>query len=537
MAPLPARALNRISGVMSAAYGSASSIHWSPSLKRPRTSQKSRRELACRSVSSGSCSSDQASAARMLSSSGWMRSSQAVMSSPARVRSAMVSASSVSHSACRRRNSPAPASSNCSTAKWRTVSSIMKRPSRRRSRLLSTRAPRLSSVTSQTPSAASSVQPPTKTPSRTNAWRSSGPSRSKLQWIVAASVCWRAGASRGPLGSMFGSRSSRSRISPGASSFARAAASSIASGSPSSCLQTRATSGALAVSSSNSGSTACARAVKRRTASVLTSASNGRSASGSLERRHRVLALGGQPQRRAARGQDPHAWGRGEEVADEGCSGEDLLEVVQHEQHPPLAQMLDHALGQVPLALAHVERLGDRRHQELRARDRREADEQRTVAELGLELVRDRQPDSRLARASRAGEGDEPRALVAEQRADCRELEPAADERRGGHRQRLRRAGRRFRSGEARVLPEDRPLQLLQGRARIEAEILREGFAGFAIDLERVRLAAAAVEREHPLLEEPLAIRLLGRERFELGDDERRGGRTRAPRRSEARAR
>ena len=133
--------------------------------------------------------------------------------------------------------------------------------------------------------------------------------------------------------------------------------------------------------------------------------------------------------------------------------------------------------------------------------------------------MRDCQPDSRLARASRAGEGDEPRALVAEQRADRRELEAAADERRGGHRQRLRRAGRRFRSGEARVLPEDRPLQLLQGRARIEAEILREGLAGFAIDLERVGLAAAAVEREHPLLEEPLAIRLLGRERFELGDD------------------
>ena len=221
---------------------------------------------------------------------------------------------------------------------------------------------------------------------------------------------------------------------------------------------------------------------------------------GDLERRNRVLALGGQPQRRAARGQDPDARGRGEQVADEGCSGEDLLEVVQHEQHPPLAQMLDHALGQVPLALAHVERLGDRRHEQLRARDRREADEQRAVAELGLELVRDRQPDSRLARASRAGEGDEPRALVAEQRADRRELEPAADERRGGHRQRLRRAGRRFRSGEARVLPEDRPLQLLQGRARIEAEILGEGFARVAVDLERVRLAAAAVEREHPLL-------------------------------------
>ena len=50
---------------------------------------------------------DQASAARMLSCSGWMRSSHIVMSSPASVRVAKVSASSVSHSACRRRRSSA----------------------------------------------------------------------------------------------------------------------------------------------------------------------------------------------------------------------------------------------------------------------------------------------------------------------------------------------------------------------------------------------------------------------------------------------
>ncbi len=188
-----------------------------------------------------------------------------------------------------------------------------------------------------------------------------------------------------------------------------------------------------------------------------------------LERRNRVLALGGQPQRGAARGQDPHPWGRGEQVADEGSSGKDLLEVVQHEQHPPLAQMLDHALAQVPLALAHVERPRDRRHHQLRARDRREADEQRTVAELGLELVRDCQPDSRLARASRAGEGDQSRALFAEQRADRCELETAADERRGRDRQRLRRPGRRLRSGEAGFLRRIARSSSCRAGLRIEA--------------------------------------------------------------------
>ena len=240
---------------------------------------------------------------------------------------------------------------------------------------------------------------------------------------------------------MFGSRSSRSRISPGASSFARAAASSIASGSPSSCLQTRATSGALAVSSSNSGSTACARAAKRRTASVLTSASNGRSALGisnggtgysrSAASRNGARLVARIHRRGAAASRSPTK-GAAERICSKLSSTSSI---------PPLAQMLDHALGQVPLTLAHVERLRDRRHQELRARGRREADEQRTVAELGLELVRDCQPDSRLARASGAGEGDEPCALVAEQRADRCKLEAAADERRGRHRQRLRSSG------------------------------------------------------------------------------------------------
>src|SRR4029079_3057048 len=108
---------------------------------------------------------------------------------------------------------------------------------------------------------------------------------------------------------------------------------------------------------------------------------------------------------------------------------------------------------------------------QLRARKRREVDEDRAVAELGLELVRDGEPEARLARASRAGEREEPRALVAEQRADRCELEAAADERRRRYGQRQRGAARRLGSRESRILPEDRPLQLLQGRARIEAEL------------------------------------------------------------------
>ena len=181
--------------------------------------------------------------------------------------------------------------------------------------------------------------------------------------------------------------------------------------------------------------------------------------------------------------------------------------------------MLGHAVRERTRALPDVERLGDRGDEQLRVRDGREADEDRAVPKLRLERVRDREAEPRLARPARAGERDEPCALVAEKRADRGELEPAADKRRRGDRQRPRRARRRLGGGEGWVLPEDRALQLLQSRARVEAEILGENLARVAVHLERLRLAVAAVEREDPLLEEPLAIRMLGGERFELGDD------------------
>jgi hypothetical protein len=181
--------------------------------------------------------------------------------------------------------------------------------------------------------------------------------------------------------------------------------------------------------------------------------------------------------------------------------------------------MLDHGFRERAGALPDLERLGDGGDEQLRARDRRETDERRAVPELRLERIRDREAESRLAGSARPGERDEPRALVPEQCGDGRELEPAADERRGGQRERPRRAGRRLGGVEARLLPEDRPFQLLEGRARVEAELLRQDLAGVAVDLERFRLASAAVEREQALLEEPLAVRMLGRDRFELRDD------------------
>jgi hypothetical protein len=76
-----------------------------------------------------------------------------------------------------------------------------------------------------------------------------------------------AGASRAPPVRKGSRCSNRASIACGGSSRTRAAANSMANGSPSSRQQISATAGALSLSTTKSGLTACARSIKRRTAS------------------------------------------------------------------------------------------------------------------------------------------------------------------------------------------------------------------------------------------------------------------------------
>ena len=62
-------------------------------------------------------------------------------------------------------------------------------------------------------------------------------------------------------------------------------------------------------------------------------------------------------------------------------------------------------------------------------------------------------------------------------------------------------------------------MQLPQALARLDAELLGEQAARLVVDTQRVRLTAGAIEREHQLPAQPLAQRMTGDERLELGDD------------------
>src|SRR5262249_56123177 len=75
--------------------------------------------------------------------------------------------------------------------------------------------------------------------------------------------------------------------------------------------------------------------------------------------------------------------------------------------------------------------------------------------------------------------------------------------------------------GARRVLPEDRALELLELGARLDPELVHERFARAPVDVERLRLTAGLVEREHQLAARPLAERVAVHELLELRDQTR----------------
>ena len=61
-------------------------------------------------------------------------------------------------------------------------------------------------------------------------------------------------------------------------------------------------------------------------------------------------------------------------------------------------------------------------------------------------------------------------------------------------------------------------MEVAKLRARLETELADEPVASGAVGLERISLAAAAVQRQHPLSVEPLAQRVVCDQGVELGE-------------------
>ena len=90
---------------------------------------------------------------------------------------------------------------------------------------------------------------------------------------------------------------------------------------------------------------------------------------------------------------------------------------------------------------------------------------------------------------------------------------------------------------EPRILGQDRALELAQPLARLDAQLVGQRAAGVAVGLQRVGLPVGAVQREHQLRPQPLAVGVLGDQRARAVRAGRRGGPARARPRSAAPAR
>jgi hypothetical protein len=71
-----------------------------------------------------------------------------------------------------------------------------------------------------------------------------------------------------------------------------------------------------------------------------------------------------------------------------------------------------------------------------------------------------------------------------------------------------------LRPPERALLPQDRPVELLEGRARFDPELFDERVPCVVVGLERLSLPACPVQSEHQLAAQALAQRLAGYEPF-----------------------
>ena len=210
----------------------------------------------------------------------------------------------------------------------------------------------------------------------------------------------------------------------------RAAASSIASGRPSSRAQMRSMCSASPAASSSRESSARAR---RRN----------RSADGAAaERRDRQFVLAGDAQRGAAGHDELRARRRGQQAADLRRRVEELLEVVDHQQQRAAREQ-----AHQPFALGGAQLLRDLGGDERGVGERGERDEAGAVGELRGEPVGQLDREAGLADAAGPGEREQAHVGIGEQRGGGDQVGLAAEQRgrgsgEGGRGQRGRRDDR-----------------------------------------------------------------------------------------------
>ena len=141
-----------------------------------------------------------------------------------------------------------------------------------------------------------------------------------------------------------------------------------------------------------------------------------------------VGLLGGQMEHGSAGDHDAEARGPGEQIGHEGYRAEDLLEVIQDQEHLTLTQVLLDASHEIPVrSLPDTEGFRDRRAHRLRVVRVLEGYEDGAVGEPAGQPICGREGDPRLADTTRSREGQERPA--SHEVGDIGDLDLATDER------------------------------------------------------------------------------------------------------------
>ena len=142
----------------------------------------------------------------------------------------------------------------------------------------------------------------------------------------------------------------------------------------------------------------------------------------------------------------------------------------------------------------------------------------RPGGKASCDRARGLQRDTRLADTARAHQADQPHVGMEQQLADLGELALAADRLVGGRRQTPGEPGSGPVGAELGVVRQDHSLEPSQLRPRLDAELVDEHLTPDAHRLERLRLSAGSVQRDHQLSAQPLAQGMLGDQRLQLAD-------------------
>ena len=225
-----------------------------------------------------------------------------------------------------------------------------------------------------------------------------------------------------------------------------------------------------------------------------------------LERRHGESHLARDVERLAARRQDPGLRTlREDRRRDPRRLVEHVLARVENDQSRCVAKPRSHARQRI--RAANVDGVREEADGVVRAARAREVDEPDAVRELGLEGTRGLDGEPTLADAGRTGERHE--AVLVQDARDLGELILASDERRR-RRGQIAEAPADDRNGRDRgVVREDRLLEPPKLGPWLEPQLVGEHAARLLERVERIRLAAAAVERQHQLPPQPLPERVV----------------------------